>query len=222
MIKQLIEHTKAIIFDMDGTLVDSMWMWKQIDIDFFNRFNIDFPDDLQKHIEGMSFHQTAQYIKDNFPFPVSIEEMINIWNEMAFEKYSNEVFFKTGALEFLKYCKNNNIKLGIATSNSRFLFDAVRNSLNLDLYFDCMLTGTEITNGKPAPDVYLTVAEKLGVNPSYCLVFEDIIPGIMAGHNAGMKVIAIEDEYSVSDRTKKIELADYYINDYDELLKIIM
>lgn len=221
MTNKILENIEAIIFDMDGTLVDSMWMWKQIDIDFFNLYNIEFPDDLQKHIEGMSFHQTAGYLKEHFPFPISIEEMIDIWNKMAYEKYSKEVRFKKGALQFLEYCKTHSIKLGIATSNSRFLFNAVRESLNLDSYFDCMITGTEITNGKPAPDVYLKVAEILNVEPKHCLVFEDIIPGILAGHNAGMKVCAVEDDYSISDKETKKEIANYYINDYNDILNIL-
>lgn len=221
MTKDLFDNIKAIIFDMDGTLVDSMWIWKQIDIDFFKMFDFDFPGDMQKEIEGMSFYQTAVYFKERYNFPITVEEMIDIWNEMAHEKYANEVFLKPGAKKFLEYCKSHNIKLGIATSNSRFLFDAVREHLNLDEYFDCMLTGTEITNGKPAPDVFLTVASRLQINPEDCLVFEDIIPGIMAGHNANMKVVAIADLYSANDEEQKREMADYFINDYYDVLNIL-
>lgn len=221
MTKDLFDNIKAIIFDMDGTLIDSMWIWKQIDIDFFKMFDFDFPGDMQKEIEGMSFYQTAVYFKERYNFPITVEEMIDIWNEMAHEKYANEVFLKPGAKKFLEYCKSHNIKLGIATSNSRFLFDAVREHLNLDEYFDCMLTGTEITNGKPAPDVFLTVASRLQINPEDCLVFEDIIPGIMAGHNANMKVVAIADLYSANDEEQKREMADYFINDYYDVLNIL-
>jgi len=215
---KMLKDIKACIFDMDGTLVDSMWIWKQIDIDFFARFDKEFPNDIQKQIEGLSFYQTAEFIKDRYDFDLSIEEMMDIWNEMAYEKYSKEVDFKEGAEDFVIHCRNKGIKLGIATSNSRYLFDAVMDHLRLDRYFDCILTGTEITNGKPAPDVYLTVAERLGVSPSDCLVFEDIIPGIMAGRNAGMKVCAVADEYSVCDESEKIKLADYHIDNYIGLL----
>lgn len=215
----IINGKKAAIFDMDGTLVDSMWLWKQIDIDFFNMYNLPFPDDLQKQIEGMSFVQTAHYFKNNFAFPCSTDEMMEIWNKMAHEKYKHEVEFKKGAVDFLIMCKRYGLRLGIATSNSRFLFDAVKEHLQLDKYFDCMLTGTEITNGKPAPDVFLKVAERLNVNPCDCLVFEDIIPGIMAGKNAGMTVCAVDDAYSFRDKDSKIKLADYFIEDYTELIE---
>lgn len=214
----MLTNIEACIFDMDGTLVDSMWMWKQIDIDFYARFNIDFPQDLQSQIEGMSFRQTAEYMKEHHGFEISVEEMMSIWNDMAMDIYLNRVFFKDGVEEFLQMLKNRRIKLGIATSNSRELFDAVRKSLNLDKFFDCMLTGSEIVNGKPAPDVYLEVARRLNVHPSKCLVFEDIIPGIEAGHRAGMKVCGVDDEYSKSSRDSKISKAEYYINSFKELL----
>lgn len=76
------------------------------------------------------------------------------------------------------------------------------------------MTACEVAHGKPAPDIYLAVAECLQVQPEKCLVFEDIIPGIMAGKNAGMKVCAVEDEYSAHDRAAKQKLADYYIEDF--------
>lgn len=214
----MLTNIEGCIFDMDGTLIDSMWMWKQIDIDFFNMYNIPWPEDLQSKIEGMSFLQTAQYMKNQYGFPISVEEMMAIWNDMAMDIYRNKVFFKEGALDFIKSCKLNGLKLGIATSNSRELFDAVRINLELDKYFDCMLTGSEITNGKPAPDVYIEVAKRLNIDPSKCLVFEDIIPGIAAGHAAGMKVVAVADEYSQSTKELKHQEADYYIDTFKELL----
>ena len=202
MINNILDNIEAVIFDLDGTLVDSMGIWKQIDIEHFAMYGKELPDDLQTQIEGMSFYQTAVYIKETYDFPETIEEMMELWNTMAYKKYSEEIDFKNGAFEFLKLCKNKGIKLGVATSNSRYLFDAVSNHLGISSYFDCVLTGSEITNGKPAPDVYLKVAERLNVSTDKCLVFEDIIPGIQAGHNAGMKVCTIYDDYSKKDCEK--------------------
>ena len=85
---------------------------------------------------------------------------------------------------------------------------------NLKDYFSCIMTGCDVARGKPFPDIYLAVAERLRVSPDRCLVFEDILPGIQAGLNAGMKVCAVEDAYSTCDREKKQALADYYIEDY--------
>lgn len=218
MLIDLLDNIEAVIFDMDGTLIDSMSIWKQIDIEHFAMYGKELPENLQSEIEGMSFYQTAEYIKEKYDFPETIEEMVELWNQMARKKYAEEVPFKKGAKQFLELCKSKGMKLGIATSNSRFLYDAVSEHLGFDEYFDCVLTGTEVLNGKPAPDVYLKVAENLSVSPQNCLVFEDIIKGIMAGHNAGMKVVAVDDDYSKATTEEKKKMADYYIYDYLELL----
>lgn len=212
-------NKNAVIFDLDGTLVDSMWMWEKIDIEYLERFHLTVPQGLQNAIEGFSFSETAHYFKEQFQLPDSIEKIKADWNQMAREKYENEVFLKPGALEFLKHCKENNIRLGIATSNSRELVDAVIKALCLEDYFDCIMTACEVQKGKPAPDIYLAVAERLSVPPANCLVFEDIVPGIMAGKNAGMHVCAVEDVYSKYQREEKRKTADYYIDNYFELLE---
>ncbi len=205
---------RAVIFDLDGSLVDSMWLWKEIDIEYLGRFGIPLPDRLQSQIEGMSFSETAVYFKEHFPIPDSIEKMKSDWNQMAWDKYMNEVPLKPGIPEFLEECRRRGIKLGIATSNSRELVENVAKVHKLHDYFSCIMTGCDVNKGKPAPDIYLAVSKALEIAPKDCLVFEDIIPGILAGKNAGMEVCAVEDAYSASDRENKKALADYYIEDF--------
>ena len=213
----MLKNKKAVIFDLDGTLVDSMWMWKAIDIEYLGRFGFDLPPSLQKDIEGMSFSETAVYFKETFQIPDTLEEIKATWNRMAYDKYTKEVPLKKGVWEFLDYCKENGILLGIATSNSRELVDATLKALNIKEYFACVMTACEVAKGKPAPDIYLAVAEKLQAEPSGCLVFEDIEMGIMAGKNAGMEVCAVEDEFSMNQIEAKKKLADYYIKDYFDI-----
>ena len=143
---------------------------------------------------------------------------------MAFVTDNTDVDFKKGAIKFLEICIQKGIKLGIATSNSRELVDATMEALGAKQYFDCIMTSCEVDKGKPAPDIYLAVAKKLGVQPDECLVFEDIEMGILAGKNAGMEVCAIEDDFSMNQIEIKKKLADYYIKDYTdhETLKSIV
>ncbi len=214
---EMLNNIDAVIFDLDGSLVDSMWLWRAIDIEYLGRFGIALPEGLQSRIEGMSFHETAVFFKENFSIPDSLEQMKEDWNRMAWDKYAHDVPLKPGIPEFLAGCKRRGIRLGIATSNSRALMENIAEVHNLRDYFSCIMTGCDVSRGKPAPDIYLAVAEQLNVQPGRCLVFEDIIPGIQAGKAAGMKVCAVEDAYSAPDRDKKIELADYYIEDYENL-----
>lgn len=215
---ELTEGIEAVIFDLDGTLIDSMWMWKQIDIDYLARHGHALPADLQDCIEGMSFSETAVYFKERFALSDPLEVIKNDWNQMAYDIYVNEVPLKPGVLAFLQYLKERGIRTGIATSNSKELLLAVLESLGIAAYFDELHTSCEVAKGKPAPDIYLLVAEKLGVMPERCLVFEDIMQGILAGKAAGMKVCAVKDEFSVMQEAEKTESADWFIDGFDELM----
>ena len=123
----MLENIKAVLFDLDGTLVDSMWVWKDIDIEYLGKFGHALPDGLQNEIEGMSFSETAVYIKNKFQIPDPVEKMKADWNRMAWDKYTHEVPLKDGALEFLDHCHKNDIRLGLATSNSSVLWHSSQN-----------------------------------------------------------------------------------------------
>ena len=138
---------------------------------------------------------------------------------MSREKYCHEVPLKPGALEFLKELKKRKISVGISSSNSRELIAEVLKAHNIEAYFDCITTCCEVPKSKPAPDVYLKTAQGLGAAPEDCLVFEDVPMGILAGKRAGMKVCAIEDAYSKKQERQKRELADWYVQDYLEVLE---
>lgn len=212
-----LDGVEAILFDMDGTLVDSMWMWHEIDIEYLARFGLDIPDGLQQAIEGLSFKETSYYFRERFSIPDSPEQIQSDWNEMAWEKYTQVVPLKPGVRGFLAKCRHRGIRLGICTSNSRELTTAIADSHRLHDVFDCILTSGDVENGKPSPDIYLAAAARLGVRPEHCLVFEDILPGIRAGKAAGMKVCAVDDTYSADIRHEKAEMADYFIENYLEL-----
>ena len=209
---------EAVIFDLDGSMVDSMWMWRAIDIEYLGRFGIELPENLQSCIEGMSFSETAVYFKERFELPDDLDTIKADWNRMAWDKYTYEVPVKDGVTELLKYCSEHGIKAGIATSNSRELVENVVKVHNLDAYFGCIMTGCDVAKGKPAPDIYLAVARELDVSPENCLVFEDIIPGIQAGKAAGMRVCAVYDKYSEHQDEEKHRLADYYTYQFKELM----
>lgn len=212
--QEILQDKKAFLFDLDGTLVDSMWIWGQIDVDYLGRFGLEPPPDLQNSIEGMSFNETAQYFKNRFAIPDSLEQMKVDWNRMAWDKYLREVPLKPGVGEFLAFHRERGIKMAVASSNSRELVEAVIGVHGLADTFDVIVTGCDVAHGKPSPDIYLEAAAGLETAPARCLVFEDIIPGILAGRNAGMQVVAVEDAYSRYQEKEKRELADLYITDY--------
>lgn len=214
----MLENKKAVIFDLDGTLVDSMWMWEAIDIEFLEKRGLKCPEGIQKAIEGMSFTETAIYFKERFGLSESTEEIKAAWTAMSIEKYRHQVPLKPGAGEFLACLAEKGVKAGIATSNGREMVDAVIEALKIGQYFQVVATACEVAAGKPAPDIYLKVAAELSVAPKDCLVFEDVPAGILAGKRAGMTVCAVEDEFSKDMKEEKKKLADYFIQDYYEIL----
>ena len=213
----MLENVEAVIFDLDGTLVDSMWMWRRIDMEYLGEFGIELPENLQNSIAGMSFSETAQYFKDRFGIPDDIEKIKQRWNDMAWDMYAHKVSLKPGVADFLTKIRKMGIRTGIASSNSVELVRTVLEALCVLEYFDEIHTACEVEHGKPFPDIYLLTAERLGVAPEKCLVFEDIVQGIEAGHAAGMRVCAVFDEFSKAGNEQIRTLADYYIEDYSEI-----
>ncbi len=218
----MLDNKSALLFDFDGTLVDSMGVWVQIDEDYIKKYNLVEPEHFHKDMEGLSYTETAEYFLKVFPtLPHTVEELKEEWYHMALYKYTHEIELKKGAEAFLRKAKEDGFKTGIATSNDRQLVEACLASLGISECIDTISTGCEVQKGKPAPDVYLKAAENLHIKPESCLVFEDVPMGILAGKNAGMEVCAVEDWFSAKQREKKRALADYYIQDYTGILNHI-
>lgn len=216
----MLTGKKAVIFDMDGSLVDSMWIWPEVDRIYMEKYHLTEPATFHRDIEGKSYTETAQYFVDTFQtLDRTVEQVMQEWRDMTIRLYATEVFPKPGAVEFLKAMKKQGVLLGIATSNDRTIADAALQARHLAPYFDSIRTSCEVSAGKPAPDVYLKVAEDLRIEPSSCLVFEDVPNGILAGKNAGMEVCAVDDEFSRGLEAEKKHLADYFIRDFNDILR---
>ena len=216
---EMLDGKKALIFDMDGTLIDSMGVWKQIDIDYLANLGIELPDDLQPAIEGFNFLETAEYFKKRFSLPFSLEEIMATWEQMAYDSYLRTVSFKPGALEFLQWADKEGFLLGIATTNKRILATEFLKKFGVLSLFSCIITGDEIQNGKPNPEIYCKALHALSLQAKDCLVFEDILPGIEAGKSAGIEVCGVWDYYSDYATKEKINTADWYIRSFEELVK---
>lgn len=210
---------KAAIFDLDGTLIDSMGIWKVIDEEYLNTYGFDVPENLQEEITHLTIIETAMYFKEKFNIKDNIETIINTWNDMAYNHYSNTIKLKEGVIEFLYYLKSNNIKIGLATSNTQPLLEATLKNNNIYDYFDSITISEEVGVSKANPDIYLLSAQKLNVDPKDCIVFEDIVQAVKGAKLAGMTVYSIYDESSAYQKDELIKVSDKYILNYLELIK---
>jgi len=208
----------AAIFDLDGTIIDSMGMWKDISIDSMLSRNIFITDDIIKNLEIMTFTESAEYLVNLYNLNELPQALIKDWNDMAYKYYSNQFKLKSGVLEYLNYLKDNKIKLAIATSCMRNLCMAVLENNKVIHLFDEIVLSTEIGSNKSRPDIYLHTAKKLDVPPKKCMVYEDILIAIKSARQAGMTVTAVYDEYAAHEIVEIKKNAHFFINSFDELL----
>lgn len=213
----MMNNIEAVIFDMDGTLIDSMSFWSEIDKTYLSKLNIKAPHNLKQDIQHLTFEETAIYFKNKFNLKDSIDKIMQDWNDMAYYQYKNKIKLKPGVKKFLAYLKSLNMKLAIATSNCTLLIEAVLKSNGIYDYFEVITTADEVSRGKNYPDIYLLTAKKLNVDPKNCLVFEDILPAVKGAKAAGMTVIGVYDKFSENEKDEIIKYADKYIFDYSEL-----
>lgn len=213
-----IKNFKGVIFDLDGTLIDSMDVWNQVDIEFFKRRSMEVPEGYKKVISKMPFTAIAEYTKEKYSIRESAEEIIEEWHAIALEEYKYNVKLKDGAKEFIEKCKENGLKCTYATASADILCDTVLKANNVYEYFDSKAYVYEVDKDKSEPDVYLLAAERLNLNPQECIVFEDIIEGVKSAKKGGFTVCGVYDDSSAKDEKEIREIADYYIKSFTELL----
>lgn len=203
----------AIIFDFDGTIGDTMQIWKQTDAIFFARRGIDYHS-LAISFQGMSMTEAARMVKERFQFKESIEEIRAEWIAITEGFYKKEARPKPYAKRFIMRAKESGYTLAVATSNAKELILPLFERWGLKDCFDYVLTSCEAGKGKPSPDVYVAVAEFLGLVPAKCLVFEDTLEGVVAAKDAGMQVYCVRDEASRKDEALLRILSDKYIEGF--------
>lgn len=210
---------KGVIFDLDGTLLDSMWVWNQVDVDFLGERGFSVPEDYAQKISAMGFRETAEYTINRFGLRETVDDVIAEWNEMAERKYHNEVKIKMGVSDFLQKLKSLNLQLGVATASYGTLFKPCLKNNKVYDYFDAFTETKEVSRGKGFPDIYIKAAEKMGCRPDECVVFEDIIQGICAAKEAGCKTVAVYEKSSAYSWEQMSELANDSIHHFEELLQ---
>ncbi len=205
---------KAIIFDMDGVIIDSEKIWKRAEREVFSSVGVKLSDDLCKITESMTTVEVTKFWFDKHPWEnVTLKQIENkVINRVA-HLIKEEGKAISGIEKFLKRLKSKGYKIGLATNSPAILIPAVLKKLKLDKYFDVTSSAEYELEGKPNPSVYLTVAGKLNSKPEDCFAIEDSFSGILAAKKAGMKTIIF-----LNDNPENVEheIADYIINNYDE------
>ena len=184
------------------------------DIQFLKKRNLPVPENYVTEICARSFEEAAQYTIDLFGLQETVEGIIEEWNNMAVEEYSNHVGLLPHALDYLLRLKEHGIKLAVATGLPEKLYiPCLKNNSILEL-FDALCSTDEVQRGKEYSDVFELAARKLGVAPEHCIVFDDVLPAIKSAKAARMLAGGIYDKYSADQRTEIERIADIYLLDF--------
>ena len=209
---------KGAIFDFDGTLFDSMWVWKDIDLTFLSRYGHVPPPQLRASIKTMSVWESAQLFRDTYSLPLDVPGIVAAFGDIALERYRRDIKPKPFVKEYLIQLKTQGLPLCIATATSGQNIKAALSREKMQGHFDFLLTPDQIHSGKDSPEIYLACAEKMGLPPKDIVVFEDALHCVQTAKRAGFSVIAVADESAKDAREQIMAAADRYITSFKELL----
>lgn len=207
------------IFDLDGTLLDSTWVWEKIDVDFLAKRGLEVTPDYMQEIRNHNFITGSRYVVEKFGLKESHEEIAAEWLAMAQEEYDSRIVLKDGAYPFLKFLKEHGMKLAIATSSTYALFANCLKRNGIYDFFDVFTETHEVEHGKGYPDVYELAAERCHAKPSECIVFEDILKAVEGAKKGGFYTVAVYDKASAPEKDAIFHLCDRYIVSFEELLR---
>jgi HAD superfamily hydrolase (TIGR01509 family) len=210
----------AVIFDLDGVLADSEACWSEIDAKLLAKYGVTYRGEYHQNVVGVSYRLAVEFYKKAFGLSVPIEEMMRRRGEIATEFFANRIGLFPNVKEVLEELRQMKLHLAVATSSVSASARPFLDRHRLTGFFDVIITGEEVEHGKPAPDIYLCAADKLGSPAEACLVIEDALPGVAAAKAANMRVAAIPDARFVDPREYERK-ADYVLNSLKELPALI-
>ena len=210
---------KGAIFDVDGTLLDSMEIWEDVGVSYLNSIGVEAEPDLGTVLFTMSIQEGAAYVKEHYHLSQEPEEIVQGVLDIISNYYKDTAPLKHGVVELLEKLHKNNIPMTVASSNNKEEIEMAFERLGIAKYFERIFTCEEVGAGKTKPDIYLRAAEYLGTRPEETVVFEDVIHAVRIAKQAGFPVVGIYDEASKDDQEEIQKEADWYCREWTELMK---
>ena len=202
------------IFDMDGTLTDSMYVWKDIGKRYLISCGITPRETLWNDIKILSLRQTCDYFMNEYGLEKTYEEICNGINSLVEPMYRDEVLPKKGVIPFLQKLKERGVKMCVATATDRYLVELVLKKNGLFDFFSEIFTCTEVGAGKDNPLIFELAHAHLGTPKGETYIFEDALYAIKTAKNAGFKVVGVHDLSAKKNTAEIKSISDFYIHDY--------
>ena len=209
---------KGAIFDIDGTLIDSMSAWTNTTSEFYRRHGLSLDEDEFNYFRSIALFESMPYIKNKYNLPESVEEIAEEFESIISGEYKYNIPIKQNADVYIRKLKSEGVKLAIATSSKPRYCEPALKRLGIFDMFDAICYSDEVGVNKSQPDIYLLAAEKIGVLPTECTVYEDILAGILSAKGVGFKTVAIYDNSNKEDTDLLKKSSDKYILSWDELI----
>lgn len=206
---------KGAIFDLDGTLLDSMSIWDTIGGDYLRSLGIEPKENLAETFKTFTMEESAEYYRAHYGVTFSISEIVDGVNDMIEDYYKNMIPLKNGVADFLESLFVNGVRMCIATVTDKYLAEAALTRLGVRAYFSEIFTSSDAGIGKENPKIYRAALAHLGQKKSETVVFEDAFHALRTAKNDGFKVAAVYDAHEARQAELKA-IADYYITDFTE------
>jgi HAD superfamily hydrolase (TIGR01509 family) len=207
---------KGAIFDLDGTLLDSMFIWDTIGEEYLRSLGIEPRENLAETFKTFTLEESAEYYRTHYGVTLSVEEIADGVNGMIEDFYRNTVPLKNGVAEFLERLAEDDVKMCIATVTDRYLVEAALERLGIKGYFSEIFTTAEVGCTKTTPQIYRRALAHLGTEKSETVVFEDAFHALMTAKNDGFPVAAVYDVHELRQMEMK-DNGDYYITDFETI-----
>ena len=213
---------KGIIFDLDGTVIDSMGIWAGIDRQFLRENGIENPPpDVSDKLKRMSADESGKYLIERFGLKLTVSQISQRTQELVKEQYEKYIELKPNVIELLDFLDRKGIPYGIATATYDSLAKAVLKRHGILNRFKFILTDSDYPKGKKFPDIFMGASEILGLSPKNVLVAEDSLYAIVTAKKAGFVTAGLFDVLSENDRSEIETTADYYFETIDEIINIL-
>lgn len=205
------------IFDVDGTILDSLGVWEGMTARFLEKYNIKMSEQMAAEFRNMTLEVSLPYIVSEFKLNIDSKAVFEEFSRMAAAEYTTHVLPKSGALEYIRRISAAGVKIAIATSGFPAACQSAFEKLGIGSLISAYAFSGEVGVDKSHPDVYLLAAQRIGVEPGKCMVFEDLLAGINGAKLAGMQTTAVFDRYNDAETAQLKKRADRYITDWSEL-----
>lgn len=200
----IITDVKAVLFDLDGTLIDSLPFWRSINRMFFAKYNMDLPEGFIAHTNAMRFEETVAYSCSLVPYDVNVDEAIQEWKNKAIEEYANKISLKEGALDYIKQIHSLGIDMYVVTSGEPCMYEPCMKRLGIWNYFKDVFSANLVGVGKASGKIYEYVLQITGLKKDEIVLFEDALYAVQSANKLSILTVAVYDEHGDSFETANL------------------